>query len=565
MTNAIAKRHGLADSLAELFDAIDVTPIERLLAEHAEHVRTIERVFDTFADPAFAAVLPYFLSVAESNTYTGARLFNPEHRDGVSRELDAAYWQRALDATDVLASMPSEEREKWADALDLSGHRRQRGTQQAVPPFTPENVRATITDHLANRPLYFAQRVDGIFRALSTDHRTNLASGFRAQGKGANMIIAGMYDSWGSNAREAVLVDLRTVTARFTGRDIGEGTNALYRNTGAVLTYARSLPGEWVSLDGGAIEIKLHKSGTCHVRVHDEIAWRLNAVLASIHPGAIPESNRTRPAYTGKRAKAKAPPIELMLRPLPLPVLRMLAEYSRSSCVKANRPMSVSEYTWTCSFHAWKEADKHVRAETLAVLESIGGAIDESSVTFDFDAREVIAEIMASGVVPDQRAHQYYPTTAWLAERVIELAQIEAGDRVLEPSAGQGAIAEHVPDWRRHLTCIERSELHSKILQAKLYEAKVECCDFLTFRGETFDAIVMNPPYDRGQWRAHVEHAASMLAVNGRLVAVLPASAIGAELHLSGCSITWHEQIDNAFAGTSASVRILVAVKVGAA
>lgn len=68
----------------------------------------------------------------------------------------------------------------------------------------------------------------------------------------------------------------------------------------------------------------------------------------------------------------------------------------------------------------------------------------------------------------------------------------------------------------------------------------------------------MNPPFDRGQWRAHVERAASRLACKGsRLVAILPTSAVNAKDLLFGWSLTWSEPI--AFAGTSIEVVILVA------
>jgi hypothetical protein len=69
----------------------------------------------------------------------------------------------------------------------------------------------------------------------------------------------------------------------------------------------------------------------------------------------------------------------------------------------------------------------------------------------------------------------------------------------------------------------------------------------------------MNPPFDRGQWQAHVEHAAGLLNADGRLVAILPSGAPQKLKALPGCALAWHGPYENQFPGTSVSVVILVA------
>jgi len=89
----------------------------------------------------------------------------------------------------------------------------------------------------------------------------------------------------------------------------------------------------------------------------------------------------------------------------------------------------------------------------------------------------------------------------------------------------------------------------------------VTCGDFLTIhQRQLYDRIVMNPPFSEGRWLAHLEHAAAMLADDGRLVAVLPASAKGKDV-LPGWSCEWSRTYDNEFAGTSVSVVIMTAVR----
>lgn len=517
--------------MEELFEAVDVDPIAQLLRERDERRATLERIAATCQDDRVKACLPYFIEGAEiTDSYNAGRMFSPEKVERAFRALDADYWQRAFDVTDVLSVMPAIRREEWHEQIK----------SLSVPPFTEEALQATLAGHLAARPKYFAERVDGLFRALSPSHKTNLPTGFRSK-----LILNNVFDTWGDSSQwgRSVITDLRIVVAKFMGRnDIGEGGSNVARLTGELIKHARQVrTGEWVSVDGGAIEIKAHKVGTCHVRVHDEIAWRLNAVLAYLHPSAIPESQRTRP----KRGKKKGPVVTLVERPLPFAVVRALANI----VVKRDDPCS-----FVLDWHTANHLDKHVRAEVNRVMESIGAAMEGNTFRFDYDAREVLGDLVASGVVPDEKSFQFYPTPPALADRAVDLAEIEPDHRVLEPSAGQGGLADFLPPSQT--TCVEISELFCKILRSKGFSTV--CTNFLKLTFPTqFDRVVMNPPFDRGQWVAHVEHAASMVIPGGRLVAILPASAPTREDLLPGWSLTWSEPVD--FPGTSIRVVILVA------
>ena len=65
----------------------------------------------------------------------------------------------------------------------------------------------------------------------------------------------------------------------------------------------------------------------------------------------------------------------------------------------------------------------------------------------------------------------------------------------------------------------------------------------------------MNPPFDQGQWRAHLEAAADLLASGGRLVAILPTGAQRFEKLLpAGFACTFDQTLEGAFAGTSQAV-----------
>lgn len=114
----------------------------------------------------------------------------------------------------------------------------------------------------------------------------------------------------------------------------------------------------------------------------------------------------------------------------------------------------------------------------------------------------------------------FFPTPPALASYVVELANIQDGETVLEPSAGLGHIADEIKKAAPGcaLECIEQNYQLCDALRLKGHETT--CLDFLSHSGK-YDAIVMNPPFENGQDVAHVEHAFSLLNEGGRLVAIM--------------------------------------------
>lgn len=553
---AIIER-GLAE-FGEFFAPSSADLVDGLIAQYRQARQKITEVAAFVNDElnSGASVLDYFLEGNRTEDRgrmslerSAAQLFQEE---GAIAALNSAYWSKTLGLTDVYDAMPQKRRDEWNKSLqNPRGIKRsgfvKPGDEWETPPlpeFTEDTVRATLADLLNSRQRFFAERVDGIFRNLSHEHVTNSPMGF-----GKRMIIGYML-SYGSIAyeRAGYINDLRCIIAKFMGRD-----EPKHYASGRALELLRKRWGKWVSFDGGALRIRLYMKGTAHLEVHPDMAWRLNQVLAHLYPAAIPSEFRQKP-------KRKPKDVPLMQRPLPFAVIELLAGMEQAYRIEKTDsfrdPYRRIHIPCAVAFDlSAKESGKHAIAEAEAVLESIGGTkTTEGWFQFDYDPREVLDDIVASGCIPDQKAHQFYPTPACLAQRAVELAEIGPTDDVLEPSAGTGGLADFMPKGRT--TCIEVSELRCAILKAKGYETR--CADFLSITNVMADRIVMNPPFDQGRWKAHLEHAATVLRPGGRIVAILPAGARNSA-SLPGFSIKWHGPLDNQFPGASVSVVILVA------
>jgi len=72
----------------------------------------------------------------------------------------------------------------------------------------------------------------------------------------------------------------------------------------------------------------------------------------------------------------------------------------------------------------------------------------------------------------------------------------------------------------------------------------------------------MNPPFDQGRWRAHLDHAVPLLRRGGRRVAILPSGARGTAL--PGFDLAWSGPYSNELPGTSVEVLLLVVTQAGA-
>ncbi len=115
-----------------------------------------------------------------------------------------------------------------------------------------------------------------------------------------------------------------------------------------------------------------------------------------------------------------------------------------------------------------------------------------------------------------------------VAQRVMAKAEITAGMRVLEPSAGSGVLARAARAAGAIVECVELQPGLAHELRAIHGFGQTTQADFLQLSpadlGE-FDVIVMNPPFDRGRDCDHVRHAWQFLKPGGRLVAVMSARA----------------------------------------
>lgn len=460
--------------------------------------------------------------------YQTKRLFEPE---GAIKALDANYWSEALALTKIMDLLPAKRRNEWNNNI----------YELNTPPFTEDNVRATLLELFAQRKNYFAERVDGIFRALSHEHVTNRPEGFSKR-----LISYIRYSVVLISSDVAHIEDLRHVVATLLQREAPAGHSiAMYNLINDIYKTGRT--GEWFDIDGGAFRIKVFLKGTVHIDIHPSIAWQLNRVLAHLYPQAIPSQFKT-PKKQAKNIKVKP-----LLEPLPKSILMALHKISEQKPLRAEGRYYGLEVGYI--------EDKFVRERVMDTLTAIGGQLGGKRIAwFDYNVSEVLNDIMFSGVLPDAKSHQFYPTPAALAEHAAGLLEVDLTDNILEPSAGTGGLATFLP--KEQTTCVEYAALHCDVLRSKGF-TDVHQADFLQWAPMNtgrFSKVLLNPPFTGGQAEAHLDAALSCLASGGRLVAILPSGMATRwrPEQIQQAAVEWSQPIHNAFPGTSVSVTIAV-------
>lgn len=523
----------LPAALSHVLATPSCSELEQLWWRFKAEEKQIKETFDIFCSGRHGSALSYLMKSGNPNyeNAVNASLYKADVGIAI-KLLSADYWNLAIKTTDIQEHMPANRKAQWYEQI----------SSLSFPDFTLEALYSTLSSLLNERDIYFAERVEGFYRALSGDHATN---SINPTGFYNRFIVANCHqDGSVCSGRADQISDLRYVIGKFVKRD---GVPSWCSSNELIKIMLRK-PGVWHEIDNGALLIKTHKCGTCHIQVHPDLAWRMNEILAILYPKALAaDSRRPNPKVIKE--------YNLTKNLIPFDVLDVLSQIRPAYERIKNRPdtrgpriqnaFNISAY------------DKHLYAKCKALLELIGG-VELGYCTFQFDYMpdDVIRSMISTGVVPDHLSHQYYPTPDALAEKMVSMLGALPGSKLLEPSAGLGSIATKL---KGDVTCIEVDQLFSKALSAK--GLNVITADFLKWSSELenqscFSGIVMNPPFSQGRAFAHISAAMPLLEPIGVLVALAP-RACALKLKCENPTIELHHIDATEFPGVSIDLSII--------
>lgn len=173
-----------------------------------------------------------------------------------------------------------------------------------------------------------------------------------------------------------------------------------------------------------------------------------------------------------------------------------------------------------------QQIDPKVFRKVGNLLKDLGCEWNKTQQAFRFKPEqgvpEAISALLDSGTHCWDKDFEYFATPQELVNRMITLAELDLGMKVLEPQAGDGriALAAQARIGQRKVTCYELMPKNCRRLRELGFEVPRET-DFLTVKPEpVFDRVLMNPPFSGGRDMAHITHALGFLKPTGRLVAI---------------------------------------------
>lgn len=174
------------------------------------------------------------------------------------------------------------------------------------------------------------------------------------------------------------------------------------------------------------------------------------------------------------------------------------------------------------------QLDRSMYLRVNEVLEAAGGKWNRKlkAHVFEGPAEDAIEAVILTGEIVRAQDFGMFETPADLADRVIELADINGTCEVLEPSAGRGALARPARQMGGYVQCYDLLPKNVEELFGQGF-LDAKCLDFLTVEpSRDFDRVVMNPPFAKRADIHHIMHAWKFLKPYGRLVAIASASVM---------------------------------------
>jgi phospholipid N-methyltransferase len=171
------------------------------------------------------------------------------------------------------------------------------------------------------------------------------------------------------------------------------------------------------------------------------------------------------------------------------------------------------------------QLDRKDYTEVKKQLELIGGKWKGGKTqgfVFEEDPTELLEQIASGEKRNLKKEFQFFPTPDELADRLVSKAIIYSNSKILEPSAGRGAIVKAINRNMEGLQvdCFELMELNQTSLK-KVPTANIIGDDFLQTEIENeYDIVIANPPFSKNQDIEHIRKMFQVVKPGGTIITI---------------------------------------------
>lgn len=181
------------------------------------------------------------------------------------------------------------------------------------------------------------------------------------------------------------------------------------------------------------------------------------------------------------------------------------------------------------------QLDRPLYVKTNKVLEALGGKWNKKQKCHLFEgaAEERLEQVLETGEYTDARRELGFfetpPAVADYAASLLALDECRNRDRIMEPSAGRGALIQAALRVKNapflEFTAIEINPEHEQALRHVAERVIIhDFLDLASAGNDYFQRVLMNPPFGKQADIRHVLHAWEFLEPGGRLVSIMSPS-----------------------------------------
>jgi len=222
---------------------------------------------------------------------------------------------------------------------------------------------------------------------------------------------------------------------------------------------------------------------------------------------------------------------------------------------------------------AYTEADRNLPSSSDGIGGRARDSVDNTASEFDKAKTHYYGRQKMKGKRDQRKGLDFFPTPEPLALKMVEWAGVRPYDKVLEPSAGDGAIARYFPGHADRTIVEPSADLSSRAeLLAPGSRVVNDTFENLNIVNK-YDVVVMNPPFGSGGKTAydHLLKAMQHTRPGGRVVALVPTGPAADKQfgklmdRIGKTSIEWNLSADVSLpsvtferAGTAVAARVLI-------
>ncbi len=183
------------------------------------------------------------------------------------------------------------------------------------------------------------------------------------------------------------------------------------------------------------------------------------------------------------------------------------------------------------------QLERKLYSEVNKVLETFGGTWNRKTQSHIFDENpgDKLNDAIATGSYVRLDKNGYFPTPKELAFTLVEMLEDEYGGNatILEPSVGDGNLAYAICGEQfvgnplivgvePNMDLLKKALERVNAVTGRMTGVHSTFEEFAESTGyeAMYDAVVMNPPFERGQDAKHIAMAAGLLKPGGELVAI---------------------------------------------